>query len=45
MKTYSDATLMGMSKQELLRHLRCAEHNRDAMEERLNQQAENVRGI
>lgn len=42
--SYSDKTLMSMTKAQLIEQLRCAEHNRNAMEERLNQQAENVKG-
>ena len=42
MKKYSDSTLMGMTKAELIEQLRCAEHNREVAEEALAQQAENL---
>ena len=44
-KRYSDATLMAMTKAELIEQLRCAEHNEDAANERLNQQAKNFRSM
>ena len=43
-KRYADATLMAMTKADLIKHLRCAERNEDAANEMLNQQAENFRG-
>lgn len=43
MKKYSDSTLMGMTKAELIEQLRCAEHNREVAEEALAQQAENLK--
>lgn len=43
MKTYSDSTLMRMTKAELIEQLRCAEHNREVAEETVAQQAENLK--
>lgn len=40
---YSDSTLMAMTKAELIEQIRCAEHNEDVANERLNQHAENVK--
>lgn len=41
--TYSDKTLMGMTKADLVRQIKDARHNQAAAEERLAQQAENVK--
>lgn len=41
--TYSDSTLMHMTKRELIEFLRVAEHNRDVVEARFNQQYEKVK--
>ena len=43
MKRHSDATLMGMTKAQLVEYVRMAEHNQDVAEEALEQQAENVK--
>ena len=43
-KEYSDSYLMTMTKQSIIRQLRCAEHNFRAAEQTLAQQAENVKG-
>lgn len=43
MKRYSTATLMGMTKKQLVEHVRMAEHNRAAAEEFLEQQARNFK--
>jgi hypothetical protein len=43
MRRHSTATLMGMTKKELVEYVRMAEHNQDVAEETLNQQAENVK--
>lgn len=43
MRKYSDSTLMGMTKSELIAQLRCAEYNRTVAEETLAQQAENLK--
>lgn len=40
-KPLADSTLMGMTKKEIIEQLRIAEHNFRAMEETVNQQAEN----
>lgn len=40
---YSNNTLLAMTKEELIEQLRCAEHNQAVAEERLSQQAENVK--
>lgn len=42
-KPLSDATLMGMTKKEIIETLRVAEHNFFAAEEALAQQAENLK--
>lgn len=41
-KPLADSTLMRMTKKEIIEQLRIAEHNFKAMEETVNQQAENV---
>lgn len=41
-KPLADSTLMGMTKKEIIKQLRTAEHNFKAMEVTVNQQAENV---
>lgn len=41
-KPLADSTLMGMTKKEIIEQLRIAEHNYQAVEETVNQQAENV---
>ena len=43
MHRHSTATLMGLTKKELVEYVRIAEHNQDVAEETLNQQAENVK--
>ena len=43
MRRHSTATLMGLTKRELVEYVRMAEHNQDVAEETLNQQAENVK--
>ena len=43
MRRHSTATLMGLTKKELVEYVRMAEHNQEAAEETLNQQAENVK--
>ena len=43
MRRHSTATLMGMTKKELVEYVRMAEHNQEVAEETLNQQAENVK--
>ena len=43
MHRHSTATLMGLTKKELVEYVRMAEHNQDVAEETLNQQAENVK--
>lgn len=40
-KPLADSTLMGMTKKDIIEQLRIAEHNFRAMEETVNQQAEN----
>ena len=40
-KPLADSTLMRMTKKEIIEQLRIAEHNFRAMEETVNQQAEN----
>ena len=40
-KPLADSTLMGMTKKDIIEQLRIAEHNFKAMEETVNQQAEN----
>lgn len=42
-RRYSDSTLMGMTKVDLIEQLRIAEHNQKAAEDRLAQQAENLK--
>ena len=43
MRRHSTATLMGLTKKELVEYVRMAEHNQEVAEEALNQQAENVK--
>ena len=43
MRRHSTATLMGMTKKELVEYVRMAEYNQDVAEETLKQQAENVK--
>ena len=43
MRRHSTETLMGLTKKELVEYVRIAEHNQEAAEEALNQQAENVK--
>ena len=43
MRRHSEATLMGLTKKELVEYVRMAEHNQEVAEEALNQQAENVK--
>lgn len=43
MKRHSDSTLMHMTKTELIEYVRIAEHNQDAAEAYLRQQAENLK--
>ncbi len=43
MKRHSDATLMGMTKKQLVEYVRVAEHNQEVAEAALDQQAENVK--
>ena len=43
MRRHSTATLMGLTKKELVEYVRIAEHNQEVAEEALNQQAENVK--
>ena len=43
MRTWADSTLMCMKKNDLIEHLRCAEHNQAVAEERLAQHIENVK--
>lgn len=43
MKRHSDSTLMHMTKTELIEYVRIAEHNQDAAEADLRQQAENLK--
>lgn len=43
MRRHSTATLMGMTKKELVEYVRIAEHNQEVAEEALNRQAENVK--
>ena len=40
-KPLADSTLMRMTKKEIIEQLRIAEHNHRAMQETVNQQAEN----
>lgn len=44
-KPLADSTLMGMAKKEIIEQLRIAEHNFRAMEETVNQQAENFKTL
>ena len=44
-KPLADSTLMGMTKKEIIEQLRIAEHNFKAMEETVNQQAENCKKL
>lgn len=44
-KPLADSTLMGMTKKEIIEQLRIAEHNFRAMEETVNQQAENFKTL
>ena len=43
MKRHSTATLMGMTKKELVEYVRVVEHNESVAWETLHQQAENVK--
>ena len=43
MKRHSDATLMGMTKAQLVEYVRMAEHNQEVAEAALAQQAENLK--
>ena len=43
MRRHSTATLMGLTKEELVEYVRMAEYNQEVAEEALNQQAENVK--
>ena len=43
MRRHSTATLMGMTKKELVDYVRMAEHNEDTAMAALEQQAENVK--
>lgn len=42
-KRHSDATLLGMTKKELVEYVRVCEHNREVAEETLEQHIENVK--
>lgn len=42
---YSDSTLMRMTKEQLIRQVRIAEHNKQVAEERLRQQEEHFEGM
>lgn len=44
MKQHSTATLMGMTKKELIEYVRMCEHNRQVAEQTLAQHIENVKG-
>lgn len=44
-KPLADSTLMRMTKKEIIEQLRIAEHNFKAMEETVNQQAENFKKL
>lgn len=44
-KPLADSTLMGMTKKDIIEQLRIAEHNFKAMEETVNQQAENFKKL
>lgn len=43
MRRHSTATLMGMTKRQLVEYVRMAEHNQEVAEAALDQQAENVK--
>ena len=43
MRRHSTATLMGLTKKELVEYVRMAEYNQEVAEETLHQQAENVK--
>lgn len=43
MKRHSDATLMGMTKAQLVEYVRMAEHNQEVAEAALDQQAKNIK--
>ena len=43
MRRHSEATLMGLTKKELVEYVRMAEYNQDVAEETLKQQIENVK--
>lgn len=43
MKRHSTATLMGMTKAQLVEYVRMAEHNQEIAEAALDQQAKNVK--
>ena len=43
MRRHSTATLMSLTKKELVEYVRMAEYNQDVAEETLKQQAENVK--
>ena len=43
MKRHSDATLMGMTKAQLVEYVRMCEHNQEVAEANLAQQAENLK--
>lgn len=43
MKRHSNATLMGMTKAQLVEYVRMAEHNQEVAEAALAQQAENLK--
>lgn len=43
MKRHSDATLMGMTKKQLIEYVRMTEHNEETAIAALEQQAENVK--
>lgn len=43
MKQHSTATLMGMTKAELVEYVRMCEHNREVAEQTLKQHIENVK--
>ena len=43
MRRHSTATLMGMTKQQLVQYVRMAEHNQEVAEAALDQQAKNLK--
>lgn len=43
MKRHSTATLMGMTKKELVEYVRMVEHNQEVAEAALEQQAQNIK--